>query len=102
MHFFLKLIPPRATFPGDITDAERALMLQHRDYMQTCFDGGIVLSYGPVMAPEGSFGFAIFEVPESSIAESIMQKDPTIIAGLNRYELYPMRLGAAQGSRNTQ
>jgi uncharacterized protein YciI len=99
MHFFFKLIPPRPSFPADMTEGERALMLQHRTYMQEHFEQGTVLCYGPVMSSEGSYGFAVLEMPDKDAVESFAKNDPSIFGGLNRYEVSPMHLGGAQASR---
>ena len=101
-HFFFKLIPPRPTFATDMSDSERALMLQHVSYIRTFYDTGRVLAYGPVQASEGSYGFAVLEMPDAAAAEAFATNDPTILAGLNRYEIAPMRLGGAQASRVAQ
>ncbi|HEX7159455.1 MAG TPA: YciI family protein [Edaphobacter sp.] len=101
-HFFFKLIPPRPTFAIDMSDSERALMGQHVSYVRTFYDAGAVLTYGPVLTSEGSFGFAVLEMPDVAAAEAFAANDPTILAGLNRYEISPMRLGGAQASRSTQ
>ncbi len=33
----------------------------------------------------------------STEARAIMEADPTVLAGLNRYEITPMHVGAARG-----
>ncbi len=96
-HFFFKLIPPRATFPADITDAERNLMAKHSDYCQRQFDAGKLLVYGPVMSPEGAFGMGILEVTDEAEARQFGGNDPSVLGGLNRFELYPMRVPNARG-----
>lgn len=98
-HFYFKLIPPRASFAQDMTAEERRLMEEHVRYLHEHFVAGNVLAYGPVMAPEGAFGVAIFEVENESGVRKIAENDPTIRAGLNRFEYYPMRLAEAQGKR---
>ncbi len=55
-HYFFKLIPPRPTFPQDMTDDERRLMDEHGRYFQDQFAGGKILLFGPVMATAGAFG----------------------------------------------
>jgi uncharacterized protein len=95
-HFFFKLIPPRATFPHDITDAERALMAAHSDYCQREFDHGKLLVYGPVMSPEGAFGMGIVEVADEAEARQFGANDPSVLGGLNRFEVYPMRVPNAR------
>lgn len=96
-HFFFKLIPPRATFPHDITDQERALMAQHGAYCQQQFDAGKLLVYGPVMSPEGAFGMGILEVADEAEARQFGGNDPSVAGGLNRFEVYPMRVPNARG-----
>jgi uncharacterized protein YciI len=96
-HFFLRLIPPRPTFAQDMTDTERAVMLEHVAYFKQHFDAGRVLIYGPVLAPTESFGMGVVEVADEAEARAIMDADPSVTSGLNRYELAPMRVAAARG-----
>ncbi len=98
-HYFFKLIPPRSTFPGDITAEERALMAQHAAHCAEHFSAGRILAYGPVMAPGAAFGFGVFEVESESEARSIGDNDPTVLAGMNTYEIYPMHLANIQAKR---
>jgi uncharacterized protein YciI len=98
-HFFLRLIPPRPTFALDMTEQERALMLQHRNYVHGFFESGAVLAYGPVLDPEGSYGMGLLEMNDLTEAERFAEGDPTVKAGMNRYTISAMRIGAAQGSR---
>jgi len=95
-HFYFKLIPPRATFPHDITPEESALMAQHSTYCQQQFDTGKLLAYGPVIAPEGAFGMGILGVADDVKAHNFGENDPSVLAGLNRFEFYPMRLANAR------
>ena len=95
-HYFFKLIPPRPTFPQDMTDEEKVLMDEHSDYFQQQFDAGKLLLYGPVMAPDGAFGLGILEVAGEAEARQFSENDPSIRAGLNRWEFYPMRVTASR------
>jgi uncharacterized protein len=97
-YFFVKLIPPRPTFPMDITPGEKLFMREHARYTRESFDAGKILIYGPVMAPGGAFGMAVFEVADEAEVRQVLENDPTVLAGLNSFEIYPMRLGAARGS----
>jgi uncharacterized protein YciI len=94
-HFFLRLIPPRPTFVLDMTDAEKRAMGEHAAYMKSLFDAGKILIYGPVMSMP-PFGLGVFEVADETEVRRIMDKDPTVVAGINRYEIAPMRIGAAR------
>jgi uncharacterized protein len=95
-HYYFKLIPPRPTFPQDITEKEAALMKEHGAYFQQHFDAGKLLLYGPVMAPEGAFGVAILEVSDEAEAKQFGEDDPSVRAGLNRWEIYPMRVSGSR------
>ena len=96
-HYYFKLIPPRASFPFDITPEEQALMDQHAVYFQEQFEAGKLLLYGPVMAPSGAFGLAILEVADEAEVREFGENDPSVRGGLNRFEFYPMRVAAARG-----
>jgi uncharacterized protein len=95
-HYYFKLIPPRSTFPHDITDEENALMKKHSAYFQQQFEAGKLLLYGPVRAPEGTFGLGILEVADEAEARQFGENDPSIRAGLNRFEFYPMQVAASR------
>lgn len=97
MHFFFKLIPPRPTFAQDMDDRERGLMMEHIRYFQQHFAEKRVLVFGPVMSAEGSYGMAVLQVADEAEARAFAEHDPTIVAGLNTFAIYPMRVGAAQG-----
>jgi uncharacterized protein YciI len=94
--YFFKLIPPRPTFPHDITESERALMHEHAAWFQRGFASGKLLLYGPVMAPQGAFGVGIFEVEDEAEVREFAENDPSVRAGLNRWEMYPMHVAAAR------
>lgn len=95
-HFFFKLIPPRPTFPQDMTEEERRLMEEHARYFQQQFAAGRLLLYGPVMATGGTFGLAVLEVDSEAEARRFGENDPSVRRGLNRFEFHPMRVTAAR------
>jgi len=95
-HYYFKLIPPRPSFPGDMTEEERAVMQRHSAYFEEQFEAGKLLLYGPVMAPDGAFGLGILEVEGEEEARRFGENDPSVLAGLNRFEFYPMRVAAAR------
>ena len=96
-HFYVKLVPPRPTFPVDMTGQERATMLQHVEYTRGLFAQGKVLIFGPVLDPAGPFGMAVFEVDDESQVHQLMKDDPSVRGGLNLFTVMPMKVGAAQG-----
>jgi len=95
-HYFFKLIPPRPTFPQDMTDDESRLMEAHSHYFDEHFAAGRLLLYGPVMATSGAFGLAVLEVESDAEARRFGEGDPSVIAGLNTFEICPMRVSAAR------
>jgi uncharacterized protein YciI len=97
-HFFIRLVPPRASFIQDMTAEERDLMQQHSVYTRAQFDAGKILVYGPVMDARGPFGMAVFEAESDAEVRRILDEDPTVKAGLNRYEVSPMRVAAARAT----
>jgi hypothetical protein len=40
---------------------------------------------------------AVFEVADEAEVRGVLENDPTVRGGLNMFEIYPMRVGAAQG-----
>lgn len=97
-HFYVKLIPPRPTFPVDMSPEERTTMQKHVAYVTGLFAQGKVLIFGPVLDPAGPFGMAVFEVEDASEVQLLMTNDPSVLCGLNQFTVIPMRVGAAQGS----
>ena len=95
-HYYFALIPPRPSFPQDITSEERALMDKHSVYFRQHFDLGKLLLYGPVMAPAGAFGVGILEVADEAEARRFGENDPSVRGGLNRFEIYPMQVAASR------
>jgi len=90
-HFFYKLIPPRPTFPVDMTEAETVIMQEHFVYWSSLFAEHKAVVYGPVMDPKGSFGVAVVELEDESTAKSIAGNDPAIKSNAGfRFELHLM------------
>jgi uncharacterized protein YciI len=98
-HFALRLVPPRATFPFDMDEREAALMAEHAAYLRGHFEAGAVLLYGPVLDADMPYGLAVLEVADEAAARAFADNDPTVLAGVNSYQLTPMVVGGAQGSR---
>jgi uncharacterized protein len=95
-HYFFKLIPPRATFPHDITEEESRLMHDHSCYFEEQFAAGRLILYGLVMAKAGAFGLAVLEVDDAEEARRFGESDPSVKAGLNRFEIHPMRISGSR------
>jgi len=99
-HYFFKLTPPRPTFPYDMTDEERRLMDEHGRYFQEHFDAGRLVLYGPVLATSEAFGLAVLQVESEAEAQRFGEGDPSVRAGLNRFEICPLRVSAARAKES--
>jgi uncharacterized protein len=95
-HFYVKLIPPRATFAADLTDAEREHMREHVGYFGGLFAQGSVLIYGPVLDPQEGFGMAVIEATDEAAARAMLEADPTVRSGMNKFTIAPMVVGASR------
>ena len=95
-HYYFKLIPPRPTFPQDMSAEERVLMEEHAAYFRQQFEAGKLLLYGPVMAPNGAFGLGILEVANEGEVREFGENDPSVRAGLNHFEFYPLHVVASR------
>jgi len=71
-------------------------MEEHSRYFDEQFAAGRLVLYGPVMATSGAFGLAVLEVENEAEARQFGEGDPSVKAGLNRFEFYPMRVAAAR------
>lgn len=90
-YFLIRLIPPRPTFPTDMTDEERRFMLEHVDYWTKLRDEGVAVAFGPVADPKGTWGVSIVEVDGPSRVKALEAGDPVIRSGRGfRYEVLPM------------
>lgn len=87
-HFALKLIPCRPTFSQDMTPEERAIMQQHVVYWKGFMDKGLVLVFGPVIDPKGTYGLGIIEAENEEQVNSFIENDPA--SKINTYEFFPM------------
>jgi len=90
-YFLSKLIPPRPTFPLDMSAEERDAMLAHQDYWLPHVNAGLVLVMGPVIDPKGAYGVMIVNTPSLKLLEEWEAQDPVILSGRGfAFENYPM------------
>ena len=90
-HFLYRLIPPRPSFPADMSESEGAIMEQHFGYWAIEIAEGRAVAYGPVMDPAGTYGIAVIEVEDERAARDVVDADPAVRsdAGFS-FELHPM------------
>jgi hypothetical protein len=106
-YFFMKLVPPRSTFPHDGTDEEMAAMTRHADYWRQKAQAGTAIVVGPVFETEGAWGMAVVEVDDQKGAKVLADADPIITSDFGfRFDILPMpsiilRPAAAAASTNS-
>jgi uncharacterized protein YciI len=89
MYFLCRLIPPRSTFPADITAAEAETMKQHVVYWTGLLAKKSVIAFGPVADPKGTWGMGIVDVRDETELRELQENDPARRIGM-KYEAYPM------------
>ncbi len=100
MKFYLfRLIPPRPTFPADMTPAESEMMREHSTYWRDLMGRGLVVAYGPVADPKGAYGIALLRLEDGADARALAIVDPAIKAGAGfTFEVHSMpQLVVAEG-----
>jgi uncharacterized protein YciI len=73
----------------DMTDEERAVMMEHIAYWKKWMDEGRVVVFGPVMDPAGPYGMGVVQAGNEAEVQEFVANDPA--SKINRYEFYPMR-----------
>jgi uncharacterized protein YndB with AHSA1/START domain len=90
-YFLCRLLPPRPSFPLDMSDTERAAMGRHVAYWAGLLAEGRAIVFGPVGDPKGPWGVGVVRANSEAEVREIEKNDPAISsdAGL-RYEVLPM------------
>ena len=97
MNFFCKLLPPRASFAQDMTEAEAQLMQQHAAYWQEWMRKGHIVTFGLVADPAGAYGIGVVDFAGEDEVHAFTSGDPTIQAQRGfRFEVLPMPFGAVR------
>ena len=85
----MRFIGPRKTFAEDMSDDERATMVQHVAYWTEQVRAGRMLLFGPVADPREPWGFGVLQVPTEADAVALTAADPAF--GLGRHEVLPIQ-----------
>ncbi len=88
--------PPREDFAATMTDEERAVWSVHFERFERMLADGSLILVGPTLGSINT-GLAIFEAPDESAAQAIMDGDPVIAGGFARGELRPFRVSLLRG-----
>lgn len=87
--YLTKWLPPREDFLPTMTSAEQELMQQHGAWLTGMMDKGLV-AHGPVIDPAGGYGVALWQIGDDADIAALTAQDPIIVAGIGRYEHFPM------------
>jgi len=91
VYFLCRLIPPRPTFPQDMTPAEAEAMKKHVAYWTGLLAKKSVIAFGPVADPQGVWGLGLVSVRDEAELRELQSNDPAILARIGlRYETIPM------------
>jgi uncharacterized protein YciI len=95
--FLALLTPSRATFPGDATPEETAIVARHFGHLQGLWAEGRLIIAGrtredadlPPVPPLPPLGVVVFEAESEAHARSDMDDDPAVSCGLFLCEIRP-------------
>ena len=89
--YLFRLIPPRPSFPFDITDHERRVMEEHAAYWRDRIAAGDAFVAGPVHDPAGVWGLCVVRAKDEAAMKALRDEDPAIRRAIGmRYEVVPM------------
>ncbi len=86
--FICFLEPSRKEMPDDPTPEEAQLVGQHFSYYKQLHADGTLILAGRTQEPP-HIGIMIFEAPDKASAQTIVDNDPAIIAGVFKATLQP-------------
>jgi len=87
-YYAAKLVSPRPTFPFDMSDHERQLMQEHSKFWQELLENDKAIVVGPVLDPNGAYGFGIVIAESEEEARLLLKDDPAL--KISKYEIYQM------------
>ena len=89
-HYVYRLIPPRPTFPDDMTDEERAIMARHAEFWSSLVERADVVVYGPVVDSTGSWGLAVIRADSLDDVRALAHADPAVSSGMATFDIGAM------------
>ncbi len=96
-HFLLRLVPPRPSFPFDMTPGEASVMQAHSGYWRDLTERGVCLLYGPVLDPVAPWGLAVVETDTEAEAKAIFDADPAVTSAACQPHLAPFQIALMRG-----
>ncbi len=90
-YFCGRLIGTRENWPNEMNENEKKIMEEHFVYLQKLIKENKVILAGPVFS-DPVYGLIILQVSSENEAKEILDRDPSVVAGLHTYDLSPMKL----------
>jgi uncharacterized protein YciI len=90
------LHPPRDDFAATMTEAEREVWAAHFGHLQRLLADGVLILAGPTLGRINT-GVAVFEAPDLTAAQAVMESDPVVISGFASGELREFRASLLRG-----
>ena len=89
-HFLVRLLGTRPDWPENMTDSEQKIMGEHFLYLKDLTKQKKVLMAGPCTNPV--FGLVVLQTASEAEAREIMDREPSVAAGLHTYDLNPLHV----------
>jgi len=86
--FAVKSTSNRPGFSNDMTDEEKTIMSKHSEFWDKLLSDGNALVTGPVLDPNGTYGFAVIFADNENAARELLKDDPA--QQLSVYSYFPM------------
>jgi uncharacterized protein len=95
--FFAYLVRPAfdRAFMRTATSEQRVIVGRHSDYLEALLDREILVFAGRCW--DGPFGLVVIEAADEADARRIVDRDPSVMAGVQTAELYPFDVVLLRG-----
>ena len=94
--YIMFLAPKRETFPADGTPEELEIVDRHFEYLKGALAEGQLILAG--RCQDGPPGIVVFEAEDTKAAQSLVENDPAVKAGIFHTDLRPYRVALVRGS----
>jgi len=96
-HYYVVIKPFRQDFLINPDEKEKKIMSDHFLYLKSLLEQKKLFLAGPTLIPEDPFGLIILETETEEEAKTLLNKDPSVKAGIQRVaDFRPIRLSLTQ------
>jgi uncharacterized protein YndB with AHSA1/START domain/uncharacterized protein YciI len=86
MNFIVQLHGTRPDWPENLTEHEERVMQEHYSWLVNLMHERRMLLAGPT---DGLYGLIVLEVEHEEEARQLMEREPSVVAGVHAYTLHP-------------